>query len=391
MYDNLPLFETEGRTEKESLSYALSLLQATLNSTEDAILVVSLEGRVSFYNRRMAEIWRLPHSLLEKGDDQALLDYVVSSLKDPDAFLDRVKQLYADPKQVGFELIELADGRLFERYSRPQYLSSEIVGRVWCFRDVTESRKNQERLMESEECFREILEYAPIGMIVTGLDGQFIQVNQAFCDLIGYQRTELEKLSYGDITFPDDSELTQSNVQRLLDGVVRSFQMQVRYLHKQGRLIWAKISCSLHRDSKGAPPFFITQIEDITEYKNANERIRMMANVFEHSMEAILITDANNMIIDVNPAFSRLTGYSLHDVIGKNPKILSSGMHSRDFYMSMWGAILNEGYWQGEIIDKRKDGSTYPKWLTITAVRNEENEAVNFIGSFTDISQLKRT
>jgi PAS domain S-box-containing protein len=389
MDDKPTTSEAGNRMEEGSPGYAYSLLQAALDSTEDGILVVSPEGRVSFYNRRMAEIWKLPIPLLDQGDDQALLDYVSSNLRDPDAFLSRVKHLYANPRQESFDTIEMTDGRLLERYSRPQYLGSEIVGRVWSFRDVTESRRTQNRLRESEERFREILENAPIGMIVTGLDGHFMQVNQAFCDIIGYQQKEFQKLSYGDITYPDDITSSQAHVRKLLDGSDHTFQMQTRYLHKNGHLIWAKISC-IYMDANGAPPYFITQIEDITEFKNAGERIRMMANVFEHSMEAILITDAANLIIDVNPSFTRLTGYGLRDVIGKNPKILASGAHTPEFYKGMWQCILNEGYWQGEILDRRRDGSTYPKWLTITAVRNENNEIVNYIGSFTDISQLRR-
>ena len=390
MDDKPPTFDAKNLAEEDSPSYAHSLLQAALDSTEDGILVVSREGRVSFYNRRMAEIWKLPVSLLDQGDDQALLDYVLSSLKKPEAFLSRVKHLYAHPQEESSDTIELNDGRLLERYSRPQYLNSEIVGRVWSFRDVTESRSTQRRLKESEERFREILENAPIGMIVTAPDGHFIQVNQAFCEIIGYQQKDLLRLSYGDITYPDDIAASQKLVQSLLDGNAHTFQMETRYLHKNGRLIWARISC-FYMNANGVAPYFITQIEDITEFKQANERIRMMANVFEHSMEAILITDAANLIIDVNPSFTRLTGYTLREVIGKNPKILSSGAHSQEFYKGMWQCILDEGFWQGEILDKRKDGSTYPKWLTITAVRNDAGEIANYIGSFTDISQLRRT
>ena len=384
-----PTDAMQDQADQRSPGYAFSLLQAALDSTEDGILVVSREGRVSFYNRRMSEIWKLPIPLLERGDDQALLDHVLSGLKDPEAFLSRVKHLYAHPAEVSFDTLALSDGRLLERYSRPQYLNAEIVGRVWSFRDVTEARRTQIRLQESEKRFREILEHAPIGMIVTGLDGQFIQVNQAFCDIIGYPQQELLRSSYGDIIYPDDIPATQEHVQRLLSGNASTFHMQARYLHKQGHLIWTKISC-FYMQTNGNSPYFITQIEDITEFRRASERIRMMANVFEHSMEAILITDAANLIIDVNPSFTRLTGYTPHEAIGKNPKILASGTHPPEFYKSMWQCLLNDGYWQGEIVDRRKDGTTYPKWLTITAVRDENGEITNYIGSFTDISQLRR-
>lgn len=134
---------------------------------------------------------------------------------------------------------------------------------------------------------------------------------------------------------------------------------------------------------------FATIFEDITARKKAEETTRIMATVFSNSNEAILITDARNRIITVNAAFTRLTGYTLADVIGEDPRILSAGTTSPETYRLMWEALGTRGSWQGELTDRRKDGQTFPKWLSISVVRDAHGTVVNYIGSFVDISERK--
>jgi diguanylate cyclase (GGDEF)-like protein/PAS domain S-box-containing protein len=128
---------------------------------------------------------------------------------------------------------------------------------------------------------------------------------------------------------------------------------------------------------------------DIDADKRTKEQLRLLAEVFEHSGEAILVTDTQNRIVSVNESFARLTGYSQSEVLGQNPRMLSAGRASRQEYEEMWSAIQRHGIWQGEIWDKRKDGSCYPKWLTISTLHDEQNRVTNYIGSFTDISDRK--
>lgn len=135
---------------------------------------------------------------------------------------------------------------------------------------------------------------------------------------------------------------------------------------------------------------FAVIFSDITPRKEAEDKLRLLARVFEHSGEAIIITGADNAILATNNAFSRLTGYSQEDVLGKNPRILKSGNETREFYVAMWECLLKENFWQGEIWDKRKDGRLYPKWLAITVVRDELGDITNFIAGFTDISERKQ-
>ena len=121
----------------------------------------------------------------------------------------------------------------------------------------------------------------------------------------------------------------------------------------------------------------------------SGERIRLLASVFEHSNEAIMITDRDNCIVETNPAFSRLTGYSLDDIRGHNPRVLSSGRATKEEYQAMWRSIRETGSWRGELWDKNKDGAVYPKWLTISVMHDERGAVEYYIANFVDISERK--
>ena len=129
--------------------------------------------------------------------------------------------------------------------------------------------------------------------------------------------------------------------------------------------------------------------QQIVERKQAESQLRVAAIAFE-THEAIMITDTSGNIIRVNHAFQVITGYSAEDVLGKNPRILRSGRHDREFYAAMWKHLLENGSWSGEIWDKRKNGQIYPKWLTITAVKNREGETTEYVAIFSDITNRKQ-
>jgi len=128
---------------------------------------------------------------------------------------------------------------------------------------------------------------------------------------------------------------------------------------------------------------------ELAERKRAEEGLRLAAIVFKSVEEAVLVTDSNNLIITVNPAFSAITGYLLEDVIGRNPRIFASGKHSKEFYKELWDTLLATGSWHGEIWDKRKSGKLYVKWISIRLVRDDEGRITHHVAVFSDISERK--
>ena len=133
----------------------------------------------------------------------------------------------------------------------------------------------------------------------------------------------------------------------------------------------------------------VARVRNLLQRKRAEAQLRLAAHVFEHSGEAILITDGKNRITEANPAFTRMTGYTLDEVRGQDPRILSSGRTSREEYAEMWQAIHQNGFWQGEMWDRCKNGAVYPKLMTISVVRNPQGDIDFFISSFADLSEQK--
>jgi len=169
-----PLRQSE-RTEQE-LRATLSVLNATFESTADGILVVDLQGRIVSFNRRFAELWRIPDSVLESKDGAQTLAFVLEQLKDPDGFLAKVRELYARPEASSFDVLAFQDGRIFERYSQPQRIAGATAGRVWFFRDVTERKRAEQiqlatyRISEAAHSARNLQDlFAAIHEIVGGL------------------------------------------------------------------------------------------------------------------------------------------------------------------------------------------------------------------------------
>lgn len=129
--------------------------------------------------------------------------------------------------------------------------------------------------------------------------------------------------------------------------------------------------------------------KSVNQVKEGQDKLRLSAQVFVNSSEAIVITDSDNNIIQVNKAFTDITGYSPEEVTGKNPRIMQSGQMGLDFYREMWKTLLETGCWQGEIMDRKKSGEIYPKWLSIAVIRNDQGDIVNYIALFADITERR--
>lgn len=162
--------------------------------------------------------------------------------------------------------------------SVPMFRDDQIVGAVVVFDDITSRKKTEQALRASEKSFREIIEFAPIGMTIVSLEGKFIKVNQALCNIVGYSNDELIMRTFQEITHPDDLMADLEFVELLLAGKIHSYQMEKRYIRKDKSYVWVQLSVSLFRDEDHTPQYFISQIEDITERKHQHDEVEHEAN-----------------------------------------------------------------------------------------------------------------
>ena len=228
-----------------------------------------------------------------------------------------------------------------------------------------ELEKKKEALRESKERFRNAFEHAAIGMALVATDGHFLRVNHTLCDLIGYSKSELLAKTIQEITHSDDRETDLVFVRQMLAGEIQTYQMEKRYFHKDGHVLWILLNVSLIRDAEGTPGHFIFQIQNITERKQAEETQFRMARAIEQSAETIVITDTAGKIEYVNPSFERTSGYSREEAIGHNPRILKSGRQDEAFYKKLWETITGGETFTGNMTNRRKDGSFYEEEATI--------------------------
>ena len=225
-------------------------------------------------------------------------------------------------------------------------------------------------------------------IVITDLDANIEYVNQAFIDNTGYRREEVigqnPRILHSGKT-PPSTYAEMWN--RLSDG--RSWKGELYNRRKDGSLYieWATISPV--RDNSGKITHYLGIKQDITRHKEAEDKLRNIAEVFRNTAEGIIITDSNGAIQEVNQAFTDITGYSHGEVLHQNPRFLQSGRHDKAFYQAMWASLLETGQWRGEIWNRRVDGEVYPELLSISAVYDGQGEVSGYIGVFSDISSLK--
>ncbi len=202
------------------------------------------------------------------------------------------------------------------------------------------------------------------------------------------KQLEMTKNEYLAIIYPDDRADIIKNIEQCIDDA-KEYNVDHRIVNKRGKIRWFNTKGTLVRDNQGSAVTMLGVSIDITERKLIEEKLHLSSRVFRDTHEGIIITDVNRHIVDVNPAFCRITGYSHEEVIGRTPAFLNSGKQSDSFYKDMWLQLNKFGHWQGEIWNCKKNGELYAELLTIS-VLTDDNDVTFYLGIFTDITQAKR-
>ena len=259
--------------------------------------------------------------------------------------------------------------------------------------DISERKKVEKALSESEFRWRFAIEGTGDGLWDWDVAQSTVLFSKRWKEMLGFSQDEIGNGldEWSKRVHPDDLARVMVDVQAHLDGATADYVNEHRVSCKDGSWKWIlDRGLVVNRDPAGKPLRIIGTHTDITERRNAHATLQLAANVFNHAREGVTITDANGSIIDVNAAFTRITGYSHEEVLGQNPRILQSGRQTKEFYVAMWGDLLASGHWSGEVWNKRKNGEIYPELLTISAVIDAQGSVSQYVGLFTDITARRQ-
>lgn len=274
------------RAEREVLQ-AVTLLQSTLDSTADGILVLGDGGRIVSYNQRFVDMWHIAQDVMEKGDDRRALRHITEQLLAPEEFVRTIDTLAARPEAESFDLLELLDGRRFERYSIGRRIDDETI-RVWSFRDVTARFEAEAALRESEIRYRLLFEQNAAGVCVSRLDGVILDCNGTFATMLGYRRADLIGRMMSDLyaNMSEADELTA-----LLRSVRTLNSVEIELRRADRRALWVLENLVLVGDAYTGVVH--ATVVDISDRKRAEEQIEFHAyhDVLTHLPNRKLFTD----------------------------------------------------------------------------------------------------
>ena len=257
-------------------------------------------------------------------------------------------------------------------------------------RERDELKQTQGKLKESEQRIRASFDNAALGIVEADPEDRFVAVNERMCRILGYSREELLKKTVVDVTAPEERAKTRKLLDQLHEGKCERFDYEKRFLRRDGLSVWLHITASAIRDEAGRFLYSIGTYEDINERKHAEEIVSLLSHAIQSTPNALVLTDRTGSILWANPASTRLTGYALEELLNQNPRMLKSGVQPKPFYEHLWSTILKGDAWQGELVNRRKDGSLYHEEMTITPVRAAGEEVTHFVCVKEDITERKR-
>ena len=239
------------------------------------------------------------------------------------------------------------------------------------------------------------LRMAGMGAWMVDFEHAEVSFDPLLRELLGAEPTDPLRLSaaaWQALVHPDDAERQREHCGQCLRGERDEYIMEYRLRRRDGQWLCCLFRARVQsRSPQGLARSMVGAYQECADGQRKHDNLQVAASVFTHAREGISITDPSGIIIDVNEAFTRITGYAREEIIGCNPRILQSGRQPPEFYAAMWKAISTRGYWTGEIWNRRKNGSLFLEVITISAVRNAQGALQHYVAVFTDVTSERAT
>lgn len=245
------------------------------------------------------------------------------------------------------------------------------------------------KLQFQKEMMEAILDNEPEGVAIVSPDGRLERLNAAALAMLETPTlSSAQTQAMADFMLVEFREGYYLMLSKVLLGehIVQEYRMRGRL----GTERWLEIHAAPLYDQASHVASLIFVMRDVTELKESRARLELAARVFGEAQEGIIITDRDSVILDVNPTFCAITGYSREEIIGQTPVILRSGLQGPEFYSALWKVLIDTGRWKGEIWNRKKNGELYAELISISALRDAAGNIINYVGLFLDITEIKQ-
>jgi diguanylate cyclase (GGDEF)-like protein/PAS domain S-box-containing protein len=318
-------------------------------------------------------------ALVHPEDRAALADSIATEVEGLGQPFDRkyriIRQTDRETRWVhGFGKVD------FDTQGKPIRLRGTI-------QDITESKLAEQTLRKSQELLQLFIEHVPASIAMFDGEMRYLAASYRWREESSLVGQDFIGKCHYDITLGIPERWKAVHRRGLAGESIKCDEERVKKTN--GSVVWIRREVQPWRTGDGTIGGIIIFAEDVTQQKQAEEHLRQAASVFTHASEGILVTDVEGKIIDVNDMFSRTTGYSREEALGRNPRLLKSGLQGPEFYAAMWRAIKEKGQWSGEIWNRNKSGNVYAEMLTISTVKDGSGKILQYVALFSDITLLK--
>jgi diguanylate cyclase (GGDEF)-like protein/PAS domain S-box-containing protein len=370
------------------------LLQHLMNSTSDLIFYKNKEGRYVACNRAFEQFTGKPAAeLFLRTDQEVFTDDKIElfTYGDQALFNTGLAQIYTRCV-IGDE----EDIKFLEIVKTPIVEQEQLQGLIAIARNVTEHYCTETALRYSQMMLSLVMDNIPQAIFWQSQQGIFLGCNRNFIQFIGLdsaQKVIGKKESELRLIYPRLIPFLEALQQSVMDISEQQPRQVITFAHpNHNKNCWLELSYVQLINEENKELVRLICFEDITARRHSEERLRHISKALENNTEAVLITDEKTRILAINRAFSNITGYTEAEALNRTPReLVFSGKHEAEFYQNMWHSIHSVGHWEGEILNRRKNGEIYPEWLHISVIKDEQNQKItHYLAIFSDITQRKK-